>query len=542
MTEFDGTPEHGWLVHRLLEARAESAPNFPFLSYEDRDYTHAEMNSRANRMAEGLMALNLGKGTRVAVMMKSTPEYIDVWFAIAKAGAVEVPLNTAYKGEILTHMLNNSGAEIFILDAEFLPAAAAVAVRCPALKHFVVRPEAGMAEAAELTGARHDLAQIPTGSGENPGLDISPEDLACIMFTSGTTGPSKGVMLNHHFEISFSIIYNDIVALTEKDVSYNMLPFFHIAGKFQLMSPLLTGGRMILRERFSASQFWSDVRAHGVTVTTAVGGICHMLYAQPPRPDDSDNPLRMIYSVPNPHEVLDEFKTRFGGELTEGYGSTEANICVYTRPGEDTPLGSCGRAAPEYDVRIVDARGRDCPPGEAGEFVVRPKYPNTLMAGYYGMPEKSLEAFRQLWFHSGDKGTWDKNGYFFFLDRMKDAIRRRGENISSFEVERILNLHEDVAECAAIAIKAEDGEDELKVVVVPNRSVGLSAEALLDYCVDAMPYFMVPRYIEFKSDLPRTPTQKVRKIELREEGITPGTWDREQAGIRVTRHGVEKST
>ncbi len=399
-----------------------------------------------------------------------------------------------------------------------------------------------MAEDAELTGARHDLAQIPTGSGENLNLDILPEDLACIMFTSGTTGPSKGVMLNHHFEISFSVIYNDIVALAAKDVSYNMLPFFHIAGKFQLMSPLLTGGRMILRERFSASQFWPDIRAHGVTVTTAVGGICHMLYSQPPRPDDAENPLRMIYSVPNPHEVLDEFKARFGVELTEGYGSTEANICVYTRPGEDTPLGSCGRAAPEYDVRIVDAQGRDCSPGEAGEFVVRPKFANTLMAGYYGMPEKSLEAFRQLWFHSGDKGTWDENGYFFFLDRMKDAIRRRGENISSFEVERILNLHEDVSECATIAIKAEDGEDELKVVVVPTSGADLSAEALLDYCVEAMPYFMVPRYVEFKSDLPRTPTQKVRKIELREEGITPGTWDREQAGIRVTRHGIEKPT
>jgi len=540
MSGFVETPAHGWRVHHLLERRAEAAPDFPFLHFEDRDYTHAEMNRRANRMADGLMALGLKKGTRVAVMMKSAPEYIDVWFAIAKAGAVEVPLNTAYKGEILTHMLLNSGAEMIVIDAEFVTAVAAVALRCPALKHFIVRAEAGV-EDVEVPGVRHEFAQVPIGEGGNPGLNISPEDLACIMFTSGTTGPSKGVMLNHHFEISFSIIYNDIVALTEGDVSYNMLPFFHIAGKFQLMSPLLVGGRMILRERFSASQFWPDVRAHGVTVTTAVGGICHMLYAQSPQPDDSNNPLRMIYSVPNPHEVLDEFKTRFDVELTEGYGSTEANICVYSRPDEDTPLGSCGRAAPEYEVRIVDAQGRDCPPGEAGEFVVRPKYPNTLMAGYYGMPEKSLEAFRQLWFHSGDKGTWDENGYFFFLDRMKDAIRRRGENISSFEVERILNLHDCVAESAAIAVKAEDGEDEVKALVVLRPEADLSAEALLHYCVEVMPYFMVPRYFEFKTDLPRTPTQKVRKIELRAEGVTPNTWDREQAGIRVTRHGVEKT-
>ena len=540
MSGFDDTPEHGWRVHRLLEDRARESPDFPFLHFEGRDYNHLEMNRRANCMAAGLIELGLETGARVAVMMKNAPEYIDVWFAITKAGAVEVPLNTAYKGEILTYMLNNSGAVMMIIDAEFVSAVAAIAPRCPALKHFIVRAEDGVDTTTYLPGARHDFANVPAGAGKNPNLKISPEDLACVMFTSGTTGPSKGVMLNHQFEISFSVIYSNIVALTAEDVSYNMLPFFHIAGKFILMSSLLTGGRMILRERFSVSKFWNDVREHRVTVTTAVGGICHMLYAQPARANDADNPLRMIYAVPNPHEVQDEFKMRFGVELTEGYGSTEANICVYTRPNENTPRGSCGRAAPEYEVKIVNSTGRTCLPGEAGEFVVRSIYPNTLMAGYYGMPEKSLEAFRQLWFHTGDKGTRDANGYFYFLDRMKDAIRRQGENISSFEVERILNLHDDVAESAAVAIKAENGEDELKAVVVLNSTAVLSAEMLLNYCVDTMPYFMVPRYIEFTDDLPRTPTQKVRKIELREMGVTPATWDREQAGLRVTRRGVEK--
>jgi len=542
MAEFDQTPEHGWRVHRLLEDRARLQPDFPFLHFEGREFSHAEMNRRANRLAAGLIALGLEPGARVAVMMKSAPEYIDVWFAVAKAGAVEVPLNIAYKGEILTHMLNNSGAAMMVLDAEFLPAAAAVGARCPALQCFVVRHENGEESSLALPGDRHDLAQIPQGAGENPGLEISPETLACIMFTSGTTGPSKGVMLTHKFEISFAVIYNDIVSLTAADVSYNMLPFFHIAGKFILLSALLTGGRMILRERFSVSQFWPDVRRHGVRVTVAVGGMCHMLYAEKRRADDADNPLRMIYAVPRPHDVEEEFKSRFGLELTEGYGSTEANIVIYTRPGEATPKSSCGRVAPEYEVKIVDETGRECAPGEAGEFAVRPKHANTLMSGYYGMAEKSLEAFRHLWFHSGDEGMRDAAGYFYFLDRMKDAIRRHGENISSFEVERILNMHDDVAESAAVGVPAEAGEEDVKAVVVLNPDAQLSAPALLDYCVGAMPYFVVPRYIEFKPDLPRTPTQKVRKIELRAEGVTPATWDREQAGYRVTRRGLEKIT
>ena len=540
MTSFDETPAHGWRVHCLLENRARAQPEFPFLHFEGRDFSHAEMNGRASRMAAGLIALGLEPGARVAVMMNSAPEYIDVWFAIAKAGAVEVPLNTAYKGEILSHMLNSSGATMMVLDAEFLPATAAVAARCPALQCFIVRREDGVENGVELPGVRHDLADIPLGTGENPGLDISPETLACILFTSGTTGPSKGVMLNHQFELSFAVIYNDIVSLTAADVSYNVLPFFHIAGKFILLSALLTGGRMILRERFSISQFWPDVRRHGVTVTVAVGGICHMLYSQARQPDDADNPLRMIYAVPRPHDVEAAFKSRFGLELTEGYGSTEANIVIYTRPGEATPSGSCGRAAPDYEVRIVDAEGRQCAPGQAGEITVRPKHPNTMMSGYYGMAEKSLEAFRHLWFHSGDKGMRDEAGYFYFLDRMNDAIRRRGENISSFEVERILNMHDHVAESAAVAVPAELGEDDVKAVVVLNPGAELSAVALLNYCVQAMPYFMVPRYIEFKPDLPRTPTQKVRKFELRAEGVTPATWDREQAGFRVTRRGLEK--
>ncbi len=542
MSPFDEAPEHEWIVHRILEHNADLYPDFPFLHYEGNDYSHKQMNQRANRLARGIASLDLQFGDRVAVMMKNSPEYIDVWFALAKLGAVEVPLNTAYKGEILTHMLQNSGANIAVLDEEFLPIFADILDRCVNLKKCIIHYDNSLTENVTIPIQKHSLSGLPRGSENNLNKKIFPETLACIMFTSGTTGPSKGVMLNHQFEISFSIVFNEIVSLQKDDISYNFLPFFHIAGKFILLGTLLVGGRMILRERLSIENFWPDVRRYGATVTVAVGGICQMLYSAERQQDDAENSLRMIYSVPNPHEVQEEFKQRFDLELTEGYGSTEANIVIYSRPDESTPIGSCGRVAPYYEVKIVDPAGRQCPSGEAGEFAIRPKYPNTLMSGYYGMEEKSLEAFKDLWFHSGDRGYQDSNGYFYFLDRLKDAIRRRGENISSFEVERILNMHKDISESAAIAVPAKLGEDEVKAIIVCNPGAKLNPVKLLEYCVEQMPYFMVPRYFEFKPSLPRTPTQKVRKIELRNEGITDNTWDCETSGLRVTRRGLTKIT
>lgn len=529
-----------WLVHRLLERRAAERPDHPVMHWEGRDYGYAALDRKAGRVAAGLAACGIEPGTRVAIMMENTPNHVFVWFATAKLGAVEVPVNTACRGDILAHILGSAKAEAMVLDAAFVPVAAAVARRCPALATFVVDGATEEARRA-LPGTVLSLEELAAGGGPAPARDVAATDTACIMFTSGTTGPSKGVVINHHFALSFAVVFNEIVSLGPADVTYNFLPFFHIAGKFILLGTLLADCRMVLRPRFSVGQFWPDVRAHGVTVTVAVGGICHMLHAVPPRADDADNPLRMIYAVPNPHDVLEEFKARFGLQMTEGYGSTEANIVAYTRPGEETPKGAAGRAAPWYEIAIVDGMDRELPRGAAGEIVIRAKHPHILMAGYDGLPEATLAAFRNLWFHSGDRGHMDEAGFLFFHDRMKDAIRRRGENISSFEVERLAGKHPAVAEAAAVAVPASVGEDEVKLVAVRRPGAALTEEALLRHCAAEMPYFMVPRFIEFKDDLPRTPTQKVRKVALRAEGVTAATWDREKAGFRVTRDGLARS-
>ncbi|WP_431854280.1 AMP-binding protein [Azospirillum sp.] len=530
MNYLDLFPSKSSTVHAVLEQRARRLPDHPFLMVRDRVLTYADLNDGANRLAHGLIARGVRPGDRVAVMMTGSVSYVLAWFAIAKAGAVEVPVNTAYKGELLRYILKTADVAAVIADEAFVAELRAAGVGLPGLGGLIVNPADGGAGPGTLNGTmaveRHD-----------PDLPVSGGDPACVIFTSGTTGPSKGVVITHHHEVSFGVFFDEIVSMRGDDVAYNYLPFFHIAAKFLTLGAMLVDGRMALEPVFSLSRFWDDVWRYSATVVVAVGGLCHMLRSLPARPDDADNTLRLVYAVPVPAEFQEEFERRFGVTLVEGYGSTESNLIVYSRPGE-TPRGSCGRPSPHFEVAILDEDGHRLGPGESGEICVRPTLPNTLMKEYLGMPGKTLEAMQGYWFHTGDRGVIDEAGFVYFQDRIKDSIRRRGENISSFEVERLLNAHPDVAESAVVAIPSEVGEDEVKAVVVRRPGSALDGEALLRFAAETMPYFMVPRYIAFRDSLPRTPTQKVRKVDLRREGVTDDTWDRERAGLRVTRDGL----
>ncbi|MCC7347455.1 MAG: AMP-binding protein [Variibacter sp.] len=526
-----------WTLPRLVEDRAASLPDAPLLISGGDIWSGADLNREANRVARTLVRNGLQPGGRCAVMMTTSPAYIATWIGIAKAGGVEVPLNTAYRGDILRHVLTTAQVTIIVADAAFLPVIAEILPNCPTVQRCVLRG-----------GAPADRARVPipcvdfdaslVQDGSNLGVPVHFADPACIMFTSGTTGLSKGAVISHHQEVSFGATFREIVGMQADDVPYNYLPFFHIAGKFVFMGALLAGARMLLRERFSLSDFWPDVHRHGCTMCVSVGGVCNMLYGLPERPDDAKNPLRILYAVPIPHEIKPRFEHRFGVTLVEGYGSTESNIVSWTPP-EGAPHGSCGRTSPWYDVSVVDEHDRELPAGQAGEIVVRGRGPSLLMQGYFGMPDKTLEVFRNQWFHTGDRGRFDDQGWLYFIDRIKDAIRRHGENISSYEVEQTVLRHPAVAEAAAVGIASELLEEDLKLVVVRRSQAALTELELLRWCVEQMPYFMVPRYIEFRTELPRTPTQKIRKVELREAGRdAPGIWDCEQHGFRVTRNGL----
>jgi crotonobetaine/carnitine-CoA ligase len=503
-------------VGALLEAAAAEHPSRVYYTWRGRPSTLADVDDRATRLAAGLVAAGVEPGDAVVVLMDNSPRYPDVWFALSKIGAVEVPINTAFRGELLRHQLDNANARLAIVDDRYRDTVAEVAG--DALR---------IVEATELPE-----------SGEPLAIDVDVAAVGAVLYTSGTTGPSKGVMLSHHQQTSFGMFYSQIAGVSGDDVVLNYLPHFHIAGKFLSISCLLTGARMVLRERLSVSTFWDDVRAEGVTNFIAVGGVCHMLAAQPERPDDADNPVRLVYAVPAPAEIYDDFERRFACKLVEAYGSTEANLVLFTGRDEHVP-GSCGRPNPAFDVRLIDDAGDEA---AEGEIVVRPRRPLLMFSGYLGMPDATERAWTDGWFRTGDRARVDPDGYFWFMDRIKDSIRRRGENISSFEVERLLCHHPGVAEAAAVPASSELGEDEVLVFLVARPGVDLDAEEVFRFCAQTMPYFMVPRYIEVVPELVRTPTNKVAKYELRAQGVSPTTWDAEAAGVRVTRTGDVVST
>lgn len=512
-------------VHALLDRCAHQFGSRAYAIAGGQEWTYAQLGEMSRRFADRLMAFGAARETRVLVLMPASETYLALWFAISRIGATEAPINPAYKGVLLRQLIETASPSLCIVDDSFR-------------EQFDQASEGLIA--ADRVRNPHELFE-PSEPIDHP-EDIGPRDVASIIFTSGTTGRSKGVMMSHRHELSFSLAYAEITGLRADDTTYNFLPFFHIAAKFVALGTMLVGGRMFLRPGFSVSNFWTDVRTHGVTVCSAVGGLCHMLNSQPAREDDADNPLRLIYAVPVPWEFKEPFERRFGLTLIEGYGGTECNLVAYSRIDDPTPRGAVGRASPHFDIQIQRDDGFPATTGEAGEICVRPHYPGTMMNGYLGMPEKTLEATQDFWFHTGDRGLMDAEGYLFFLDRMKDAIRRRGENISSFEVERILNACPHVAESAVVPVPSELAEDEVKAFVVLKEAGTISEEYLFRYAMESMPYFMVPRFIEFRASLPRTPTMKIMKTELRAEGNTEATWDCERVGLRISRHGLSALT
>ena len=509
-------------LHSLLEMRADSAPEKTFAIFEGRETCYGELARDSLAFAARLCAQGVTSGDRVLSLMPSSEFYLGLWFAISRLGAIECPINPAYKGVLLRQLVETSQPSLCIVDSGFVDE--------------FIRSSGDLVPADRIVTPEEFLL-LPQAP-ELPMTRMEARDTAAIIFTSGTTGRSKGVMTSHRQQLAFGQAFAEITGLTAGDTSYNFLPFFHIAAKFVALGTMLAGGRMLLRASFSVSNFWPDVRRHGATVCSAVGGLCHMLQSQPPSSSDSDNPMRMIYAVPVPWEFKEDFERRFGLTLVEGYGGTESNLVAYSRPEENTPRGSCGRPSPHFQIEIQDSEGKGVAAGEAGEICIRPRYPATMMNGYFNMPDKTVETIADLWFHTGDRGYLSSTGYLFFLDRLKDSIRRRGENISSFEVERILNGHESVAESAVVPVPSEMGEDEVKAFVVLKPGKQASAEELFRYAGANMAYFMVPRFIELREELPRTPTMKVKKADLRAEGNGTGTWDCEAAGLRVTRSGL----
>jgi crotonobetaine/carnitine-CoA ligase len=493
------------------------------------EFTFGGFEAECNRVAHGLADLGVSKGQMVSVMLPNSPEFVLAWLALCKLGAVEAPVNTEFRGSGLAHVLGTTGSSLLVVDERYLDALGAVAGSLPDLRTLVVR--------GDVTGVPRrfpGLAVLPfealySGKDGAPGVPVADTDPCALMFTSGTTGRSKACVLSHRYVVQNASLMAEHFGLRPDDVLYCPFPLFHVdAAVFTVAPALLLGATAALGERFSASRFWGEVREFGATVFDFMGATLTMLNKQPPRPDDADNPARLAWGLPVP-EWAGEFEERFGLRLAELYGLTDAGVVVYQPLNEPRRPGACGKAVWPYDVRIHDDEDEELPPGEIGEIVVRPMRPHVIMEGYHGMPEETVKACRNLWFHTGDLARKDGDGYFYFVGRKKDAIRRRGENISAFEIEEIVSGHPDVLEAAAVGVPSELTEEDVKVCVVLQQGSALSPEDLVSYCKGKMARFMVPRFVEFLEDLPKTPTEKIEKYKLKERGVTGRTWDSRSA-------------
>lgn len=523
-----------WVLPEILKKQAEKLGDKPFLQFgAKKPVSFRQANSTANKVANSLIKAGIAKGDKVAVLMPNSDDYVAVWFGILKAGAVMVPVNTAYKADFLQYILDSSDSKLLFIAEEYLDRMPPIKNRIKGLERVVVWTRGGKAK-FDRHGFRFakmkSYADFIKGSrSAEPGVEVVFTDYARLMFTSGTTGRSKGVMRPSAADYSSARNCAEIMDLGPSDVYFTCLPLFHSNAMVMTVYPaLIKGAKAVVEEKYSASRFWKWMNDYKVTRFNTVGTVSYFMWNTPPSPEEKTHKVKLVLGSPAPHDIIEEFMDRFNIKLMEGYGLTETGQCTWMRPGEPFRVGSCGKEAPGYEIKIADPESdEELPRGEVGQIVVRPRIPNIMLHFYNKMPEKTVEDFRNLWFHTGDAGWMDKDGYIYFTDRVKDYIRRRGENISSFEVEKTVLSHPLVKECAAIGVKAETGrhaEDEVMVVIVPEKGARPDPAEIVKFLEPSMPAFMIPRFIKFASSLPKTGTERVQKNKLREKGAE-GAWD-----------------
>ena len=513
-----GLPPRLRTLPGLLELQAQRHGDRPLVRVGGIERTVAGMRDAAAATAGRLAAAGVRPCDGVASMCENRLELLDLWLGCAWLGALYVPVNTALRGVQLEHVLRDCAARLLVAEAEFLPAVESVRGGLP-VQERVWTLDAGAGAGAD-TGDGARLPAHPAGPG----------DASAVLYTSGTTGPSKGVVCPHGQWYWWGIATGESLGVVEGDVLYTCLPLFHTNAMNTFAQALLAGAVFVPGPRFSASRFWSRLAESGATVTYLLGTMVHILVKRDADPDERAHRVRVALAPATPAALHDSFRQRFGIELVDGWGSTESNIVISTAWG-DAPPGSMGAVTPGFQARVVDELDDEVPPGVPGELVVRSDEPFAFANGYLGLPEKTLEAWRNLWLHTGDRVVRDEGGAFWFVDRLKDSIRRRGENISSYEVEAALSAHPDVAAVAVVPVAAEVGEDEVLACVVPRSGAVLDPAELIRFCEPRLAYFAIPRYVRLVDELPLTATGKIEKYRLRELGVTATTWDREAAGV-----------
>jgi crotonobetaine/carnitine-CoA ligase len=532
-----------WLLPNVLEHQAETVGEETFLQWETTSETvsFTETNRIVNRLAHGLAEAGIGKGDHVLLMLPNSLEYLYLWFALSKIGAVEVPVNTSYKQGTLTHVANLVEAKFGVFHESFVDRLLKIEDDLDHLESVAVYGDSVNAVEQPDSGLSFSTYESLLSSDDsNPDVDLRFTDIASLIMTSGTTGPSKAIQKSYSHQYFFAEQCRNLVQLTDEDVYMTGNPLFHSNAQVLAVFPsLIAGAKVCLFEKFSASNWVDRLQETGATVCNFLGSMMDFVYQQPERDIDNDNDLRCLFAAPTAYGIKDEFEQRYGIEyISEVIGTTETCMPVLAPYGVQRPEGAAGLLLDEYfDVKLVDPE-TDFPveTGKMGEYAIRPNISSIITPGYYGMPEKTVEAMRNCWFHTGDGLRCDEDGWFYFVDRMGDTIRRRGENISSYEVEKPILEHPAVQEAAVVGVEAEEegGEDEVKAFIVFEEDESATPEQFTKWCNDRMPYFMVPRFFEFVSELPKTENEKIQKKKLRTRD-NDGAWDRRQSDVTVTK-------
>ncbi len=534
----------------MLSAGADRVPDKVALYVGDDRLTYSELYHRGISAAAGLHSLGVGAGDAVGVLANNSTEMLATMFGCAFLGAVYAPINVDYTGEFLRHQLATAQARVVLVDEPLVGEIERVAPALPDLAHVVARPvgPSGRLKAYDIAGLSvHAAGDVYAPTTRMPAAvaDPSGDAVSAVIFTAGTTGPSKGVAMSQNYLCSSAKQVFEIRGATPESTVYAAFPLFHLAAiSLVVLGPLTATATGALDNRFSPNRFWSRVRHFGADQTVLLGAMSTMLWNRPEQEDDADNPVEVATIAPMPPAMHRAFERRFGLTVLQLYAQSEAYPLTIAPASAPAVPGSSGKPNPLFTIKLFDENDAEVPVGEVGEVVVRPNAPRVMFEGYYKNPEATLGVWRNGWMHTGDLGRFDEEGYFFFVDRKKDYLRRRGENISSFEVEQVARQFAQIADVAVIAAPSEVTEDDVVACVVLNGGERFDPVAFFNHCAANMPYFAVPRYVWTLPDLPRNPVGRVEKYKLREVlrtsdlGAVEGLWDAQAHGCVVSRSKV----
>jgi crotonobetaine/carnitine-CoA ligase len=518
----------------LLQRGAERFGDRPLVTLGGTSWSHREAAGVAARRAAALRAAGVACSERVALMCGNRSELLETFIGCGWLGAVSVPINTASMGPQIEYFLADSGARLLVIEEGFIERLVTADLSRTALQLIWVIGVDGAGQGETTLGGVPCITWPVSHEAVEPAA-VQPGEALAILYTSGTTGPAKGVICPHAQYHWWGINTARVLGVGESDVLCSTLPLFHINALNTFAQASLTGSKVVFEARFSASRFWATMQAHEATVVYLLGAMVPILLTQPAGEGERTHRVRAGLGPGVPAAASEAFEARTGVRLIEGYGSTETNFVIAANVGGDSARrgtesgsrrGVMGWLMPGFDARVVDEHDIELPAGEAGELLLRADEPFAFASGYFGMPDKTVEAWRNLWFHTGDRVVRDADGAFRFVDRIKDAIRRRGENISSFEVEQVLQSHSAVASVAVYPVRSELAEDEVMAAIVLHSGQRVESAELAQFCESRLPYFAIPRYIELMDELPRTENGKVQKYKLRARGVSASTWER----------------